>query len=135
MPVRPGTVALVCTVIGTTTFDGFSNGGLWRKMEPSVQSAFGDLGFHQVPALELAYTVGLLLCVAVIIGIYRLGIEGVRSVSHRYGTAELVLAGVIQHSAMSRRLMPLRFSHASPCPTKRKTHARCAHGLPECRAC
>jgi hypothetical protein len=89
MPVYAGTVALVCAVIGTTTFDGFSNGGVWRNLEPELQRAFADLGLHVTPATELAYTVGLLLCVALIMGIYRLGIEGVRSVSRRYGTAEL----------------------------------------------
>ncbi len=68
MPVGPGTIALVCAVIGTTTFDGFSNDVVWRKLEPHLQSVFGDVGFHQTPAIELAYTVGLLLCVALIAG-------------------------------------------------------------------
>jgi hypothetical protein len=89
MPVRAGTVALVCTIIGTTTFDGFSNGSIWSKLEPELQSAFADVGFNITPATELAYTVGLLLCIALIMGIYRIGIGGVRSVSRRYGTEEL----------------------------------------------
>jgi hypothetical protein len=104
MPVRAGTVALVCTVIGTTTFDGFSNGGLWRKFEPSLQSAFAHLGFHQVPAIELAYSVGLLLCVALIVGIYELGIRGVHSVSRRYGTAEL-------SQTFAHTLVPIGFAY------------------------
>ena len=74
-----GTVALVCAVIGTTTFDGVSNDVLWRKLEPHLQSFFGGVGFHQTPAIELAYTVGLLLCIALIIGIYELGIGGVHT--------------------------------------------------------
>jgi hypothetical protein len=89
MPVLPGTIGLVCTVIGTTTFDGFSNGGVWRTSEPHLQCLFGDLGFHQTPALELAYSVGLIGCVALVAGIYRLGIAGVRSVSDRYETGDL----------------------------------------------
>jgi hypothetical protein len=89
MPVPPGTVALVCTVIGTTTFDGFSNGGLWRTGEPHLQSVFAGLGLHPTPALELAYTVGLVGCVALVFGVYRLGIAGVRSVSDRYDTDTL----------------------------------------------
>ena len=76
LEIRPGTVALICTIIGTTTFDGFSNGGVWRNIEPSLQSLFSDLGLHQTPALELAYSVGLVLCVALIGGVYRLGIVG-----------------------------------------------------------
>lgn len=104
MPILAGTVALVCTVIGTTTFDGFSNGGVWRKLEPEFQSAFSALGFHQVPAIELAYSLGLLLCVVLILGIYRLGIRGVHSVSRRYGTAEL------SHT-FAHTLVPIGFAY------------------------
>ena len=52
LEIRPGTVALICTIIGTTTFDGFSNGGIWRNNEPSLQSLFSDLGFSPTPALR-----------------------------------------------------------------------------------
>jgi hypothetical protein len=104
MPVRAGTVALVCTVIGTTTFDGFSNGGVWKKLEPELQGGFADLGFHITPATELAYTVGLLLCVVLIMAIYRLGMGGVRSVSHRYRTAEL------SHT-FAHTLVPIGFAY------------------------
>ena len=89
MPVRPGTTALVCAVIGTTTFDGFSNDAVWRKLEPHAQSFFSSLGFHSTPATELAYTVGLLACVAFVYAIYELGINGVAHVSRHYGNAEL----------------------------------------------
>ncbi len=37
LPIRRGTIALICTMIGTTTFDGFSNGGIWRNNEPTVE--------------------------------------------------------------------------------------------------
>jgi len=89
MPVRAGTVALVCAVIGTTTFDGFSNDAVWRKLEPHLQSLFSDLGLHPTPATELAYTLGLLACVALVFAVYELGINGVAHVSRRYGNAEL----------------------------------------------
>jgi hypothetical protein len=104
MPVLPGTVALVCTVIGTTTFDGLSNGGVWRNLEPHLQSLFSGLGFHQTPALELAYSVGLVACVSLIAAIYRLGIAGVRSVSDRYDTGEL--ARMFAHT-----LVPIGFAY------------------------
>jgi hypothetical protein len=104
MPVISGTVALVCTVIGTTTFDGLSNGGVWRVNEPSLQSLFADLGFNQVPAQELAYSVGLVGCVALIAGIYRLGIIGVQSVSPRYDRDRL--ARMFAHT-----LVPIGFAY------------------------
>ncbi len=87
--IRPGTVALICALIGTTTFDGFSNGGIWRNNEPSVQSLFADLGFSSTPAQELAYSLGLVLCILLIVAVYRVGILGVSSVSERYPSREL----------------------------------------------
>ena len=95
---------LVCAVIGTTTFDGFSNDVVWRKLEPHLQSLFAGLGFHPTPAIELAYTVGLLLCVALIRGIYELGIRGVQSVSFRYTRAEL-------SRAFAHTLVPIGFAY------------------------
>ncbi len=89
LEIRSGSVFLICTIIGTTTFDGFSNGGVWRNLEPSLGTFFGDIGFNQTPALELAYTVGLIFCILLIRLVYRIGIAGVRSVGERYDTTTL----------------------------------------------
>ena len=86
LEIEPGTVAFICAIIGTTTFDGFSNGGIWRNLEPSVQELFADVGLHQTPAIELTYSLGLLFCIGLIGAVYQLGIAGVRSVSARYDT-------------------------------------------------
>ena len=108
MPVRSGTVMLVCAVIGTTTFDGFSNDVVWRKLEPHLQSVFSGFSFHPTPAIELAYTVGLLLCVGGgQEGIYELGIRGVQSVSFRYTRAEL-------SRAFAHTLVPMGSRMCSP---------------------
>jgi hypothetical protein len=104
LEIGPGTVALICSIIGTTTFDGFSNGGVWRNIEPSLESVFADLGLHSVPAYELTYSVGLVLCVALIAGVYRLGIAGVRSVSERYDTRQLT-------HAFAHTLVPIGFAY------------------------
>jgi len=104
LPLRRGTVALICTIIGTTTFDGLSNGGLWRQNELSLQSPFSDLGFHQIPAIELTYSVGLVLCILLIAGIYRLGIVGVASVSDRYSRDELT-------RTFAHTLVPVAFAY------------------------
>ena len=104
LEIRPGTVALICAIIGTTTFDGFSNGGVWRNIEPSLQSVFADLGFNQTPALELAYSVGMLFCLGLVAGVYRLGIAGVHSVSTRYDTRELT-------HAFAHTLVPIGFAY------------------------
>jgi hypothetical protein len=101
---RAGTVTLICALIGTTTFDGFSNGGIWRKNEPHLQSLFADLGFSQTPALELAYSLGLLLCIGLIVVVYRVGVLGVRSVSSRYDAGELT-------RAFAHTLVPIAFAY------------------------
>lgn len=104
MEIRAGSIALVCAIIGTTTFDGLSNGGVWRTNEPHLQSLFADLGFNTAPAIELAYSLGLVLCVLLIAGIYRLGIVGVRSVNHSFSSKEL-------SRSFAHTLVPIGFAY------------------------
>jgi hypothetical protein len=104
LEVGPGTTALICAVIGTTTFDGFSNGGIWRTNEPSIQSWFSDLGLSQNPSIELAYSLGLVACVLLIALVYRVGILGVRSVSERYDASQL-------SARFAHTLVPIGFAY------------------------
>ena len=104
LQVGSGMVALICTLIGTTTFDGFSNGGVWRTNEPSLQSVFEAVGFGATPAQELAYSVGLVLCILVIFGVYRLGIRGVHKVSDLYDSSTLT-------RTFAHTLVPIAFAY------------------------
>jgi hypothetical protein len=104
LPIGPGTVAMICTLIGTTTFDGFSNGGIWRNNEQHVQSLFSDLGFNATPAQELAGSLGLVLCILLIAAVYRVGILGVRSVGGGYSAGEL-------SRAFAHTLVPIAFAY------------------------
>jgi hypothetical protein len=104
LEIRPGTVALICTIIGTTTFDGFSNGGVWRNLEPKLAELLSELGFNQTPAQELAYSVGLVFCICLIRAVYRAGIAGVRSVGPRYDTRQLT-------HAFAHTLVPIGFAY------------------------
>jgi len=104
LEIRSGTVAFICAQIGTTTFDGFSNGGIWRTNEPSLQSLFADLGFNPTPAQELAYSVGLVFCVLLIGAVYRIGIFGVHGVSSRYDRDTLTRTFV-------HTLVPISFAY------------------------
>jgi hypothetical protein len=92
----PGTVALLCTMIGTTSFDGFSQGPLWTSIAPHLQSLFQDVGLSAEPALEAGYTVGLLCVVAIIGCLYRIGVVGMRTVGEGRDPSEL--ARVFVHS-------------------------------------
>ena len=88
----PGTVPLLCTMIGTTSFDGFSQGPLWtgtNGLGIQLQHRFLDLGFNAEVALEIAFTIGLIGVVLVIGGAYRLGVIGMRSVGEGHQATEL----------------------------------------------
>jgi hypothetical protein len=104
LQLRAGTVTLICTLIGTTTFDGFSNGGIWRNNEPSLQSVFEEIGFNPTPAQELAYSVGLVLCILLICAVYRVGIFGVGKVSERYDRSTLT-------RTFAHTLVPIAFAY------------------------
>jgi hypothetical protein len=91
-----GTVALLCVMIGTTSFDGFSQGTTWSNLAPDLQSFFADLGLSSEHALEAAFTVGLVGAMLVIGGLYRLGIAGMRTVGGDRGPQNL--AGRFVHT-------------------------------------
>jgi hypothetical protein len=88
----PGTVALLCVMIGTTSFDGFSQGDLWtgtNGIAPSLQERFLNLGFSQETALQITFTVGLVLMVCFVGALYRLGVAGMGSIGGRHRPGEL----------------------------------------------
>ena len=88
----PGTVPLLCTMIGTTSFDGFSQGPLWtgtNGLGIQLQHRFLDLGFNAETALEIAFTIGLFGVVLAIGSLYRLGVIGMRSVGENHQATEL----------------------------------------------
>jgi hypothetical protein len=101
----PGAVALLCVAIGTTTFDGFSNGPVWSSLNPDLQRFFGDLGAGASARIELAATLGLVGCVLAVGGFYLLGIRGMRTVGEGHDTREL--AGRFAHT-----LIPIAFAYA-----------------------
>jgi hypothetical protein len=100
-----GSVALLCAGIGSTSFDGFSNGAAWADLSPHLQSFFKDIGAGQELALELASTVGLLFFVGLVALFYRLGIAGMLTVGRGHGARELL--GRFAHS-----LIPIAFAYA-----------------------
>jgi hypothetical protein len=77
----PGTVALLCVMIGATSFDGLSGTVLWRDLRPDLYDALGSQ--------ELAHTAGLLTMIAVIAIVFRLGVAGMRAAAPDHGAADL----------------------------------------------
>jgi hypothetical protein len=89
LEVWPATVALLCVLIGSTSFDGVSSTSLWTEVEPGLAGAFGSLGLGKSVASELAFTVGLLFMIGVVFAVYRLGIGGIHSVGGGYSRQDL----------------------------------------------
>ena len=86
LELMPGTVALIAVMIGSTSFDGFSNGTVWISLFPHVYDLFTSLGVTSPnAATEYAYTLGLLVAVAIVGGLYRLGTYGMRSIGGHDG--------------------------------------------------
>ena len=75
----PGTVALLTAMIGTTSFDGFSAGPIWKD------TILPAAGTHT----QLVGTVGLLAVVLAVGGLYRLGVAGMRTVGGGHGVTGL----------------------------------------------
>jgi len=78
-----GTIPLLVVMIGTVAFDGASEGKPWTDVAPDIQDFFTSLGFSLGTALELTFTVGMLIGLAIVASIYLLGIAGVRTVDRR----------------------------------------------------
>lgn len=98
LDVVPGTVALLCVIIGTTSFDGFSGGPAWSTIVDGLIDFWRSVGFGQNTALELSLTVGLVAACLIVAGLYRLGVLGMQSVDPRDLTPTSVVAGRFAHS-------------------------------------
>lgn len=88
----PGSVAFVCTLIGTVSFDGFSAGATWNEtFVTAFVDFFTGIGVNNVRAIELTFGFGMLAFVVVAYGFYRLGIAGARSAGGGFRGSELAL--------------------------------------------
>ncbi len=102
-----GSVAVVCVMIGTTSFDGITQGSLWTGasgIAEHLTDAFASLALGREAAVQAAYTVGLLAMVALVSGLYRLAVGGMHRVGGGASTSEL--ARRFAHS-----LVPIAFAY------------------------
>jgi hypothetical protein len=101
----PGTVLFVVVMIGTVTFDGFSQGTLWADVSVDLADALdGIVGVETAP--KVVGTLGLLAGVAVVGLFYRLGIDGARSVGGDISAARL-------RSAFVHALVPIAMAYVA----------------------
>jgi hypothetical protein len=101
----PGTIALLCVAIGSTTFDGFSNGPLWGSIQPHLASFFGHLGAGSLNQLMWASLIGLVACVLIVSGFYRLGVSGMVTVGEGHDANDLA-------RRFAHTLIPIAFAYA-----------------------
>ena len=88
----PGSVAFICALIGTVSFDGFSAGPTWNEtfVKPIVDF-FTGIGFGNVRAIELTFGFGMLAFVLLTYAFYRLGVAGARTVGGGFSSRDLAL--------------------------------------------
>jgi hypothetical protein len=85
----PGTVAVMCALIGTTSYDGLSRGTLWTKALPHLTSLGHDLGLSVQLTNEFAGTLGLFTALALVAAVYRVGVVGMRRMTRGATNAAL----------------------------------------------
>ena len=85
----PGLVALLAVVIGTTSFDGMSGNNWWTDLVLDLQEPLTDLGVSATLAQELLYGLGMLTIVALLGGLFWLGVLGMRTVDTTHSAREL----------------------------------------------
>jgi hypothetical protein len=91
----PGTLPLLFAMIGSTSFDGFSQGGTWAGLngtsglEPWLERRIHFLHLGPNAAFEVASTIGLLGCIVAVGAFYRPGVVGMRTVGENYDIGQL----------------------------------------------
>jgi hypothetical protein len=96
----PGTVMLIATMVGTVSFDGASEGALWIGLSQTLTRALESLGLSETLAYTLVATLGVLLCVLIILLLYEAAVRGARSVGGGYTARRLA-------SAFAHSLVPI----------------------------
>lgn len=101
---RPGTVALISVMIGSVSFDGLSQGGTWGALAVQLNQRLLSLGAPIGTAIVIASTLGLLLCVGLVAGFYKLGVAGVQRSGGTAGQTDLA-------RAFAHALVPTAFAY------------------------
>ena len=88
----PGLVAVVAVMIGTVSFDGFSEQQAWVDVGGKLGDLFGSLGLSSETAFEASSAVGLAVAVGLVLGLYRLGTAGLKILDDRNRAGELAVS-------------------------------------------
>jgi hypothetical protein len=89
-----GTVPLLAVMIGTVSFDGIQEASPWTSTVPHLVDFFRSLGLSPQSATNVSTFLGMLAMVLLILGFYRLGVLGAKSVGGGFSARELADAFV-----------------------------------------
>jgi hypothetical protein len=106
-PALSGSVAVLCVMIGSVSFDGFSGSAVWQDLIDGIVTSLTDSGLGPDQALELVYAAGLILGVLLVYGFYRLGARGVRATA-RASQDTTALTRIFAHT-----LVPIAFAYVA----------------------
>ncbi|HVF77790.1 MAG TPA: fenitrothion hydrolase [Solirubrobacteraceae bacterium] len=73
LTILPGSIAFVAVMIGTVTFDGLSQGGVWSSVRQPFEDAGTAIGLSLENAEKVAATIGIVVCIGLVAGFYALG--------------------------------------------------------------
>jgi hypothetical protein len=82
-----GTVMVLLTSVGSTSFDGAKEGALFNHIAQDLQSFFHSLGLTLGTALELGFVIGLLIAIGIVTVIWMAGMEGMPPAKEAYTRA------------------------------------------------
>jgi hypothetical protein len=93
-------------MIGTVSFDGIQEATPWQDTLPHLVDFFRDVGFSPQGATNVATLVGMFAGVLFVLGFYRLGILGAKSVGGGFTSRQLA-------NAFVGSLVPIAFAYVA----------------------
>jgi hypothetical protein len=93
LPIRPGVVAILAVLLGSTAFDSFSSSVTWRNFADRLAKAVGDVPV--TVSLSALRTVGLVIFISVVALTFSLAARATGGISREQGRA---LPGQMAHS-------------------------------------
>jgi hypothetical protein len=102
----PGTTVVVAVMIGSLTYDGAAEAGFYQRFANAFRDFGGAIGLDDVGRAELAAFLGLVACIAIVLGLYGIGCYGASRIDRSTTTASV--AGAFAHS-----LVPIAFAYVS----------------------
>ncbi|MGH2959946.1 MAG: fenitrothion hydrolase [Solirubrobacterales bacterium] len=99
-----GIVALMSVMIGTTSFDGFSSGSIWQQILPDLGKILGLDDPRSDGAYMWPATIAMLVAVALIAGLYYVGVLGMKALGGEFSTLQIA-------RRFAHGLVPIAFAY------------------------